>query len=80
MTDPVRSAIAATTAWLDEEPELGRRIAAQAIDVDPVGFLDALGGLWLLLADVALESQVDLERTVRDVALGVAQADLDDPN
>jgi hypothetical protein len=73
--DPVQQAIAAVTAWVQDESELGRALAAEAVDRDPIAFLDAVGGLWLIVADVARESQVELASIVADVALGVAQAE-----
>lgn len=73
--DPVQRAIAAVTAWVQDEAELARVIAAEAVDTDPIAFLDALGGLWLIVADVARESEVELAGIVADVAMGVAQAE-----
>jgi hypothetical protein len=73
--NPVKQAIAAVTAWVQGESELGRALAAEAMDRDPIAFLDAIGGLWLIVADVARESEVELAGIVADVALGVAQAE-----
>jgi hypothetical protein len=73
--DVVQQAIAAVTAWIQDEGDLGRVLAAEAVDHDPIAFLDALGGLWLIVGDVARESQVELAAIVADVALGVAQAE-----
>ena len=72
---PLRDAIAAVTCWLDDDRHVGTRIAASAVDHDPVAFLDALGGLMMVLNDVCATEQVDLTAIVRDVALGVAQAE-----
>jgi hypothetical protein len=76
--DPLRAALAAITSWLEDDRELGRAVAAEAIDRDPVGFLDAVGGMWLIVADVAHEGGVEVPTIVRDVALGVAQAEAED--
>lgn len=73
--DVVHQAIAAVTAWIQDEGELARVLAAEALDRDPIAFLDALGGLWLIVGDVARERQVELSGIVADVALGVAQAE-----
>jgi len=76
--DVVQQAIAAVTAWIQDESELARVLASEAVDRDPIGFLDALGGLWLIVGDVARESQIELASIVADVALGVAQAEAED--
>ncbi|MTV25914.1 hypothetical protein FTX61_10910 [Nitriliruptoraceae bacterium ZYF776] len=76
--DPVGQALAAVTCWLDGDRDLGRRQAAVALERDPIGFLDAVAGLWTVVGDVARESEVDLQLIVRDVALGVAQARTED--
>lgn len=76
--DPVAQAIAAVTCWLDDHRDLGRREAAVALDRDPVGFLDAMAGLWLVVGDVAREAQVDVASIVCDIALGVAQAETEE--
>lgn len=76
--DVVQQAIAAVTAWIEDEGELARALAAEAIDRDPVAFLDALGGLWLIVGDVARESRLDVSSIVADVALGVAQAEAEE--
>jgi hypothetical protein len=52
---PIHAAVAAMTAWIADEPGLGTAIAAGAIDRDPNGFLDAVAGLLLVVADVAAE-------------------------
>ncbi len=75
--DPLQRAIAAVTAWVQDDAELARVIAAEAVDTDPIAFLDALGGLWLIVADVARESEVELAGIVADVAMGVAQAEME---
>lgn len=74
---PLRDAIAAVTCWFDDEPEVGTRIAATAVDHDPVAFLDALGGLLTILHDVCAVERVDLAAIVGDVALGIAQAEVE---
>lgn len=75
----VLDAIAAVTAWLQDDRDLGLALASTAIDDDPIGFLDALAGLWTVVHDVAAEVEVDVARIVRDVALGVAQAEVEGP-
>lgn len=77
-TDPVRDAIAAMTCWLEDDRDRATRIAATAVDNDVTGFLDAVGGLVVVIADVCTELEVDVGSIVRDVALGVAQADGED--
>lgn len=67
--DVVRVALAAVTAWLDDE-DLGRALAADQHDHDPIGFLDALGGLWSVVGDVAQELDVDVAAAIPDIALG----------
>ncbi len=82
-TDAMRGAVAAVTAWLDDDEQLGRTLAAEQLDHDPIAFLDALGGLWLVVGDVARELDLDVLAVVRDIALGVALADTeaaDDPD
>jgi hypothetical protein len=74
----VVDAIAAVTCWLDDDRDRATRIAAVSIDRDAVGFLDALGGLWVVVSDVCAELEVDVPSVVRDVALGVAQAEQED--
>lgn len=71
----LRDAIAATTCWFADDRDRGVRVAATAIDRDPTAFLEALGGLLTVLHDVCLGDRVDLATIVRDVALGVAQAE-----
>lgn len=77
--DPVRAAVAAVTCWLGDRPAHGRTLAAAAIDRDVVGHLDAVGALWRIVADVCAEQGVDVGGVIRDVALGVALADLEEP-
>jgi hypothetical protein len=81
-----RAAVAAVTAWLSGD-EVGRTIAAEAMDRDPIGFLDAMGGLWRVVADVVADAAHELhpsqrlpqvDRIVRDVAMGIAQAEVED--
>ena len=76
--DALRDALASVTAWLQDDRALGRAVAADAVDRDPIGYLDAVGGLWLIVSDVASQWSVDVTAIVRDIALGVAQADVDD--
>ena len=76
--DVLQQTIATVTAWIQDEGELARVLAAEAMDRDPIAFLDALGGLWLIVGDVARESQIDVSRIVADVALGVAQAEAEE--
>jgi hypothetical protein len=76
--DPLRDAIAAVTCWLDGDRDRGTRIAAAAIDSDAPAFLDAIGCLRLVVADVCAELEVDVGHVVRDVAIGVAQAEQED--
>jgi hypothetical protein len=85
-TQAPRAAVAAVTAWLADD-ELGRHIAADALDRDPTGFLDAMAGLWQVVADVIGDAAAelhpsqrlpDVHRIVRDVALGIAQAEVED--
>jgi len=73
--DGVRTALAAVTAWLDDDDGLARGLAAEQLDRDPIGFLDALGGLWLIVSDVASELDVDISAVIRDIAFGVALAE-----
>jgi hypothetical protein len=76
----VRDAIATVNAWLQDERDLGLALASGAMDDDPIGFLDALAGLWTVVHDVAAEVEVDVTSIVRDIALGVAQAELEGPS
>ncbi len=73
----VHEAIAVLTCWTDDDLPTGTRVAAGALDRDPIAFLDALGGLVTVITDVCAEAQVDVRAIVRDVALGVAQAAVD---
>jgi hypothetical protein len=83
--DAPRAAVAAVTAWLGED-DLGRTIAADAIDRDPTGFLDAMANLWVIVADVIAETGTQehparrlpqVQQIIRDVALGIAQAEVE---
>lgn len=76
--DPVAQAIAAVTCWLDDQRDLGSREAVTALDRDPIGFLDAMAGLWLVVGDVARESRIEVGSIVQDIALGVARANTED--
>jgi hypothetical protein len=74
----IHAAIAAMTAWIADEPALGTEIAAGAVDRDPTGFLGAIAGLVVVVADVAEELEVDVTAILRDVAIGVALAEAED--
>jgi hypothetical protein len=78
--DAVRGALAAVTAWLDDDENLGRALAAEQLDHDPIGFLDALGGLWLVVGDATRERDVDVPAAIREIALGVALAETEAAN
>ncbi len=71
-------AISAVTCWLDDDRDRATRIAAASVDRDAIGFLAAVGGLWTVVSDVCAELEVDVSSIVRDVALGVAQAEQED--
>lgn len=76
--DPLRAALAAVTCWIAGERARGTTIAATATDRDQVGLLEAFAGLWEVVADVCAEQEVDVGSIVRDVALGVAMADVEE--
>jgi hypothetical protein len=75
---PLHDVIAAVTCWLGDDLRLGRAIAARAIDRDPVAVIDGFAGLWTIVADVCAEGEIDVRSIVRDVALGVALADVEE--
>ncbi|MCC5948016.1 MAG: hypothetical protein JJT89_06125 [Nitriliruptoraceae bacterium] len=80
-TDALRGAIATVTAWLDDDRSLALTIAAQQVDEDAIGFLHAMGGLWTVVADVVADPQTDtpdVAAVIHRIALGVAQAELED--
>jgi hypothetical protein len=76
--DPLRAALAAVTCWIGGERDQGATIAAAAIDRDPLGLLDGFAGLWEVVADVCAEQDLDVSSIVRDVAIGVAMADVEE--
>jgi hypothetical protein len=75
---PLEDAIAAVTCWIDGDLRRGRAIAAEAVDRDPVAIIDGFAGLWAVVADVCAEQDVDVQRIVCDIALGVASADVEE--
>lgn len=75
---PLQDVIAAVTCWLGDDLPRGRVIVARAIDRDSSAVIDGLAGLWTVVADVCAEQDVDVRSIVRDVALGVALADVED--
>ena len=78
-TSAVHDAIAVVTCWLDDDRALATPLAAAAADRDPLAFLEALGGLVTVLGDVCAQDEIDLPAIVRDVAMGVAQAEAEHP-
>jgi hypothetical protein len=75
---PLQDVIAAVTCWLGDDLPRGHAITATAIDRDPVAVIDGLAGLWTIVADVCAEHDVDVRDIVRDVALGIALADVEE--
>ncbi|WP_052666079.1 hypothetical protein [Nitriliruptor alkaliphilus] len=76
--DPLRDVVAAVTCWLDDDRARGTAIAAEAVDRDPTGALEGIGALWTVVADVCSELEIDVGAIVRDIALGVALAEVED--
>jgi hypothetical protein len=75
---PLEDVIAAVTCWIGGDLPRGRAITALAIDREPLAVIDGFAGLWTIVADVCAEHDVDVQRIVRDVALGVALADVEE--
>jgi hypothetical protein len=76
--EPLRDVVAAVTCWLDGDRARGHAFAAAAIDRGPVATLDAIADLWTVVGDVAAELTVDVRAIIRDVALGIALAEVED--